>query len=111
MSIAPALALLGSKGLEIVLDDFEAAPHIAYITSTPVMATCFTDVWTITGDRSSSAAARTRLHGQVIDDVEGGNAVALRKGLLENRFCAHDRHWSTSLRVAQRGNGRVPTNP
>ena len=35
------------------------ARHIAIITSAPVSWTVFTEVWTISGARSSSAAART----------------------------------------------------
>ena len=35
------------------------AAHMAYMASTPVIFTCLTDVWTMTGARSSSAAART----------------------------------------------------
>ncbi len=38
---------------------FVISAHIAYMTSTPVISTCFTDVWTISGACSSSAAART----------------------------------------------------
>ena len=38
---------------------FVSARQIAIVTSAPVSWTCFTDVWTITGARSSSAASRT----------------------------------------------------
>ena len=36
-----------------------ARTHIAYRPSTPVDFTCLTEVWTMSGARSSSAAART----------------------------------------------------
>ncbi len=35
------------------------ATHIAYMASMPVIFTCLTEVWTMIGARSSSAAART----------------------------------------------------
>ena len=38
---------------------FVSARHIAIITSAPVSWTCLTEVWTITGARSSSAASST----------------------------------------------------
>ncbi len=38
---------------------FVISRHIAYMTPTPVITTCLTEVWTITGERSSSAAAST----------------------------------------------------
>ena len=38
---------------------FVISVHMANMTSTPVISTCLTEVWRMTGARSSSAAAST----------------------------------------------------
>ena len=66
--------------------------HIANITSTPVSSRCFTDVCTMSGARSSSAAASDGLHRQVVDDVDGRHAIALVERPPEDLLGRNDRH-------------------
>ena len=52
------------------------AVHIAYMASMPVIWTCLTDVWTMSGRLQLLGGGEDGLHGQVVDDVDGGHAVA-----------------------------------
>ena len=66
--------------------------------------TVLTEVWTISGARSSSAAARTASHRQVVDDVDRRDAVALGEGAAQDLPGGDDRHDGTST-VQGRGLG------
>ena len=59
------------------------AHHIAYRTSAPIDFTVLTEVWTMSGALSSSAAARTASMRQVVDDVDRRDAVVLLECSIE----------------------------
>ena len=69
--------------------------------SRPYMRTVLTEVCRITGDRSSTAAASTASMRQVVEDVEGGDAVPVGERAVEDLLHRHDRH-ETSPNVLRR---------
>ena len=51
--------------------------HIAYSTLLPIDRTVFTEVCTISGERSCDGGQQHALEGEVVQDVDRRNAVTL----------------------------------
>ena len=75
--------------------------HIAYSTRLPIDRTVFTDVCTISGERSCDRGQQHALEGEVVEDVDRRDAVALLQRRVDDVLEGNDGHAHLLVRDAR----------